>query len=192
MDRGTKTVVGIVAIGAFLCCVAGLGLALLSTRLIGRAVITQPDQVARVSNDIADYSLPPGFERKFASDVSGFKLVALGPEQSNSQFLMIVLLQFPAPMSANRAEIENQMRQALAQQTGMGSASLETVGQEQVQIKDQPVEFTIREGTTQDGVKLRQETGIFEGKQGPTLLMVIGETGDWDQPLIDNFFKSIQ
>ena len=192
MERSTKIILGIVAIILFLCCVAGLGFTLLGTRLIGRAIITSPDRIAAVSSQIADYDTPKGFEPVFASDVSGFKLVALGPARDTTQFSMIMMMQFPMPMAANRQEVERQMRQALSQQTGLASASLSVVATTEAKIKGKPVELTIQEGSTQDGLHLRQVTGIFDGKQGPVLLMILGETDTWNQDMIDDFLSSIR
>ena len=191
MERGTKIIIGVVAIILFLCCVAGLGFTLLGTRLMGRAIITSPEHIARVSSEIADYDTPTDFEQVFASDVSGIKLVALGPKEDNSEFTVIMMMQFPTPLAANRQEVERQMRQALSQQTGLGSAALSVVEKTEVEIKGKPVELTIQEGSTQSGLQLHQATGIFDGKQGPVLLMILGETDTWDQDMVDEFLASI-
>ena len=71
MSRSTRIILAVMAIALFLCCVAGLGVALLGTRLVGRAVITDPDRVATVSSQIADFRIPPGYEQMFASNVAG-------------------------------------------------------------------------------------------------------------------------
>jgi hypothetical protein len=175
MERSTRVILGIAAIILFLCCVAGLGFTLLGTRLMGKAIITDPDRIALVGSDIAEYDIPQGFRAAFASNVSGFKLIALGPTKDSTHFTMILIMQFPAPVSANREEVERQMRQALTQQTGMGSASLSVVD----------------EGTTSDGIHIRQITGIFDGKQGPVLLMIIGEAESWNEEMVRTFLASI-
>jgi hypothetical protein len=191
MERSTRVILGIAAIILFLCCVAGLGFTLLGTRLMGKAIITDPDRIALVGSDIAEYDIPQGFRAAFASNVSGFKLIALGPTKDSTHFTMILIMQFPAPVSANREEVERQMRQALTQQTGMGSASLSVVDETIVEIKGKPVELTVQEGTTSDGIHIRQITGIFDGKQGPVLLMIIGEAESWNEEMVRTFLASI-
>jgi hypothetical protein len=192
MSRSTRIILAVMAIALFLCCVAGLGVALLGTRLVGRAVITDPDRVATVSSQIADFQIPPGYEQMFASNVAGVKMVALSPADPQAGFMVIMLLQLPAPTGSNQKEMERQMARALAQQTGVGSADLEVTGQEQVTIKGETVALTVRDGTTQDGQTLHQVSGLFPGQGGPTLLVITGLTEDWDQSAVDRFIASIR
>ena len=192
MSRSTRIILAVMAIALFLCCVAGLGVALLGTRLVGRAVITDPDRVAAVSSQIADFQIPPGYEQMFASNVAGVKMVTLSPADPQAGFMVIMLLQLPAPTGRNQKEMERQMERALVQQTGVGSADLEVTGQEQVTIKGETVALTVRDGTTQDGQALHQVSGLFPGQGGPTLLVITGLTEDWDQPAVDRFIASIR
>ena len=192
MRRSTRIILAVIAIALFLCCVAGLGVALLGTRLIGRAVITDPDRVAIISGQIASFDIPPGYEEMFASNVAGLKMVTIGPADPQAGFMVIMLLQLPAPTGSNQKEMERQMERALAQQAGMGSADLEVTGQEQVTIKGETVALTVRDGTAQDGQALHQVSGLFPGQGGPTLLVITGPTEDWDQSAVDRFVASIR
>jgi hypothetical protein len=192
MSRSTRIILAVIAIGLFLCCVAGLGAALLGTRLVGRAVITDPDRVATVSSQIADFQIPPGYEEMFASNMAGMKMVAIGPADPQADLMVIMLLQLPAPTGINQEELERQMERALAQQTGMGSADLDVTGEEQVTIRGETIPLTVRDGTTQDGQALHQISGLFPGQGGPTLLMVTGLMDDWDQSAVDRFIASIR
>jgi hypothetical protein len=107
--------------------------------------------------------------------------------------MMIMLMQFPPGMEASQGEIERQIEQALARQTGLGSADMTSVGQEEMTINGEPVTLTVREGVTDRGDQLRQVTGIFKGKEGgPTMLMITGEAKTWDQVMVDEFIASIR
>ena len=192
MSRSTRIILAVIAIALFLCCVAGLVVALLGTRLIGRAVITDPDRVATISSQIASFDIPPGYKEMFASNVAGVKMVTLSPADPQAGFMVIMLLQLPAPTGRNQKEMERQMERALVQQTGVGSADLEVTGQEQVTIKGETVALTVRDGTTQDGQALHQVSGLFPGQGGPTLLVITGLTEDWDQSAVDRFIASIR
>jgi hypothetical protein len=192
MSQGTKIVLAVVVAGLFCCCVAGLGGALLGTRLITQAIITDPARVAEVGGQIANYQVPAGYQQAFALDILGVKMIAMTSGTDRTAFTVLALMQFPAPAAVSRAEIERQMQQALAQQTGMGSPDLHVTGQQQVTIKGEPVTLTVREGTGSDGVAVRQVTGLFQGKGGPCLLMVMGEGNEWDQPAVDQFIASIR
>jgi hypothetical protein len=96
MSRGLRIALVLVAIVLFLCCVAGLGMTLLGTRLAGRAFITNPDRVRAVGHEIADYDVPPGYDEMFAMDVLGMQMVAIGPRDPATDTMAIMLAQFPA------------------------------------------------------------------------------------------------
>jgi len=192
MSRGLKIALVVLAVILFCCCVAGLGATLLGARLFGRAIITDPGRAEAIGHEIAEYELPPGYDEMFAMNVVGIKMVAIGPTTPTPESMVIMLMQFPASLEISREEMERQMEQALARQTGLGSAEMRVVGQEQVTIKGEPVTLTIREGAAEDGRRLRQATGLFQGRGGPTMLMVMGEATAWDQPLLDRFIASIR
>ena len=48
------------------------------------------------------------------------------------------------------------------------------------------------EGTNDKGVKIRQGVVVFNGKGGPTVLMLMGSEADWDNEKIDTFLSSIK
>jgi hypothetical protein len=66
------------------------------------------------------------------------------------------------------------------------------VGEEQVVIKGEPVTLTVRESTAEDGEPMRQVTGLFQGKGGPAMLLVMGQANAWDQAVLDQFIASIR
>ncbi len=182
----------LVAVALFLCCVAGLGFTLLGTRLIGRAFITNPERVQAVGRQIADYEVPPDYEEMFAMNVVGVKMVAIGPADPAADVMFIMLMQLPEGVEVSREEMERQVEQALARQTGLGSADMVSLGQEEVVIKGERVTMTVREGTTDRGERLRQSSGLFQGNGGPAMLMVTGEVTAWDQAAVDRFIASIR
>jgi len=192
MSRGARAALILTAILLFLCCVGGLGLTLLGTRLIGRVFITNPDRVRAVGQQIADYDVPADYEEMLAMNVMGIKMVAIGSTTPSPSFMMIVLMQFPRGLGVTQEEMERQIEQAMARQGGLGDADMTIVGQEETTIKGEPVTLTVREGTTGGGEHLRQMSGLFPGKGGPAMVMVIGETAVWDQPAVDLFIASIR
>jgi hypothetical protein len=191
MSRGLRVALVVLAIALFLCCVAGLGLTLLGTRLVGRAFITNPERVHSIGGQIADYEVPAGYKEMFAMNM-GVKMVALGSGSSTSDFMMIILMQFPGGMEISQQEMERQIEQALAHQMGFGSADMEVVGHQETTIKGESVTLTVREGTASYGEQLRQVTGVFPGKSGPTILMIAGEVAAWDDKTVDEFIASIR
>ena len=192
MSRGLRIALVLIAIALFFCCVACLGATLLGTRLAGRAIITNPDRVQAVGNQIADYDVPPGHEEMFAMNMLGMKLVAIGPSNPTTDYTMIMLMQFPAGMDVSRQQMERQVEQALARQIGLSSADMTSVGKEETVIKGAPVTLTVREGTTNRGERIRQLTELFDGNTGPTMLMITGDVNTWDQAMVDDFIASIR
>jgi hypothetical protein len=191
MSRGLRTALILAAIVLFCCCVAGLGGTLLGTRVFGRALITNPDRVQAVGREIADYDVPSGYQELFAMNMLGVKIVAIGPA-APADFMMIMLMQLPSGLEVSQSEMERQIEQALARQTGLARADMTKVGEEEALIKGEPVTLIVREGVTDDGEQMRQVTGLFEGKDGPALLMVAGEVDAWDTEMVDRFIASIR
>jgi hypothetical protein len=191
MSRGLRTALILAAIVLFCCCVAGLGGTLLGTRVFGRALITNPDRVQAVGREIADYDVPSGYQELFAMNMLGVKIAAIGPA-APADFMMIMLMQLPSGLEVSQSEMERQIEQALARQTGLARADMTEVGEEEVIIKGEPVTLIVREGVTDDGEQMRQVTGLFEGKDGPALLMVAGEVDAWDPEMVDRFIASIR
>jgi hypothetical protein len=105
---------------------------------------------------------------------------------------MIMLMQFPTGMDVSRQQMERQVEQALARQTGLSSADMTSVGKEETVINGEPVTLTVREGTTNRGEQIRQLTGLFDGNTGPTMLMITGDVNTWDQAMVDDFIASIR
>ena len=190
MSRGLKVALVLTAIVLFLCCVAGLGATFLGTRLVGRVFITNPERVQAVGRQIADYEVPTGYAEMFAMNVMGLKMVAISPSTS-ADYQIIMLMQLPAGIQISQEEMERQIEQALARQTGLDSADM-TSEEQQTRIKGELVKLTVREGTTRHGEHLRQVTGLFVGKGGPAVLMVTGDTATWDPTLVDRFIASIR
>lgn len=191
MSRGLKTALILAAIVLFCCCVAGLGGTLLGTRVFGRALITNPDRVQAVGREIADYDVPSGYQELFAMNMLGVKIVAIGPA-APADFMMIMLMQLPPGLEVSQSEMERQIEQALARQTGLARADMTEVGEEETIIKGEPVTLIVREGVTDDGEHMRQVTGLFEGRGGPAVLMVAGEVDAWDPEMVDRFIASIR
>lgn len=192
MSRGLRTALILLAIALFCCCVTGLGVTWLGTRLAGHAFITNPARVQAVGSQIADYDVPSGYTEMFAMDMMGVKLVAIGPSSVPADFMMVMLMEFPPGMGVSQGEMERQVEQALARQTGLANADMTSVGQEETTIRGEPVTLTVREGVTDRGETLRQVTGLFEGKGGPAILMISGDVAAWDQAVVDDFIASIR
>lgn len=193
MSRNTKILLGVVAGILVLICVcscAGIFLFMQSAgRFLERSAVTDPGQVAAVASNITGYELPPGYSEQFAMNLFGFSVVAF-TDQTEQMFIM--LMQFPEFAGLDQAEMERQLREAVQGQAGTGDIQMETVEQTTVIIRDQEVPLTISEGTDADGRTVRQISGLFRGRGGPTLLMIFGPIQNWDQAAVESFLASLE
>lgn len=193
MSRNTKIVLVIVGVLVALC-LCGCVLAFVALQSVGsfmeQSMVTDPAQVQQIGAKIADYEAPPGYSQEFGMSIFGFDLVGLtsGDEQNG---VLIFIMQFPAWANMDEAQMEQQMQQSIRRETNTQDLNLEVVDQSTVTIRDQQVMLTTREGTNKEGVTVRQVTGFFQGKGGPTMLMIMGSTEKWDQAAIEAFIASI-
>ena len=195
MSRNTKTVLIVLGVVLVLCICSCVGFGVFAPTIGGmfmsRSVATEPEDVAAIGSKVVDYEAPPGYEAVFGMSFFGFDLVGLGSDKENPQML-IFLMQFPEWANADQASMEAQLQQSVNQQLDSGEMQLETVGEQEVIIGDQPVTLTIREGSNAEGQSVRQVTGIFQGKGGPAILMIMGNVESWDQAAVDQFLASIR
>ena len=192
MARSTRILLSILGALLFLCCVTGLGLTLLGVRVATRSVVSDPVRVAAIRDQIVSYQLPAGYHEMFASDILGMKVVAIGPRDSRTNLLIIMLMQLPMAITTEEDELRRQMEAALTQQTGFGAGDLRIVGTERAIILGQEITLTLREGQAGGGETLRQMSGLFDGPNGLVFLFVTGAAETWDRLLLDRFMASIQ
>ena len=192
MTKGTKIALGIVAALVLICICVGIG-GFIGLYFVGdqvtQSVAEQPEEVAVIADGIADYDLPPGFSESFGMSLFGFDMVAFSGSDEQQ---VILMMQFPRAAGLNQAQMEQQMEQSMQQQMGRQNFNLEVVDEITTTIRDETVTLTVREGTDDQGQGLRQLTGVFPGKDGTVLLMIMGSQQNWDQAGIDAFIASIR
>jgi hypothetical protein len=194
MSRNMKIVLGVIGVIVALCCLLGVVAAFLvprfATQFAEQAFVDDPEHAAEVGRSIIDYELPPGYREEGAVNVAGTRMVFITSASRNA---VIMLMQFPAALRADEAEMERQMRQSLEQQSGRQGLNLSTVGTEEIVINDRAVTLTTREGTDQNGAAVRQVTGAFEAKNGAiAMLMMMGPIDGWNEAEIDQFIDSLR
>ena len=190
MSRNVKYSLLLVGAVFILCCGGAIGTYFVGRALLQQVVATTPEEAARIGRQIADYDLPVGYREQIGMNMGAIKMVMIAPE-STLPGLFISLMQFQAG-TTDVETMRAQMEQSLTQQTGSQSTQMEVVGTEDVTIKGETVTLTIREGKTENGDTLRQVTGIFPGKDGPAMLMLMGSADNWDEEAVDSFITSIR
>ena len=193
MSRNTKIVIGIIGGILGVCCLIAIVAALVLPRMFQNFAegIDDPAEAAEVAESIVDYDLPSGYNEQGAMNFLGFRMAFItGPSEES----MIMLAEFPAALSGDEAQMQQQMRDAFANQTGTGrNVYLEFVSSEDVTINGAEATLGTYEGTDGQGNNIRQIVGVFEAKSGnPGMLMIFGDLNNWDEGGISQFIDSLE
>lgn len=192
MSRNTKIVVGIIAGIVGVCCIIAIVAVLVLPRMFENFAenVDDPAAAEEVAESIVEYDLPSGYDEQGAMNFLGFRMAFIAGQNEQT---MIMLAEFPASLAGDEEQMQQQMRDAFANQTGSQNVSLEFVGSEEITINGQEVVLGTYEGSDENGTSFRQILGVFEAKSGsPAMLMIMGPTGNWDEGGISQFIDSLE
>ncbi len=186
MSRNAKIILvvgGTVLFSCVLLCIASV---LLLPRLAQNMFVQDPAQAKRIGEQIAEYTLPPGYREFMGMDVFTTQMVVLTPP--NNRGVSIILMQVRT-VTYNRDQMEEQMRQAMQRQFQGGN--FQRVAEEPVTIQGKATTMAVSESQSTRG-SLRQATGLFAAKSGIGMIMAMGLTSEWDWQVVKNFCGSIR
>jgi len=179
--------------GAILLCCCALVVAGLVFGQIGKrvqeGVKTDPESASQAAHEIADYTLPDGYQEQMAMDIVFYSFVMITPEEGSVARPMIMLAQFQAGM--DQQQMEEQMRQSFEQQSGRRGMTLELKEVKEMTIRGEETDVVIYEGTDESGYAMRQLITTFPGKDGTAMLIIMGSPIYWDDEEIELFIESI-
>ncbi len=188
-NNNKKILIGVAAV-AVLCLCAGV-VTVLVVREAGKrlmqSVTVDPTGMAQVSSRIADFDVPPGYRPEMAMSIFSYDYVVLVPE-SSTETMTFLLMQFKGMNMPD----PQQMQQALEEQSGRQGIGMHVVNSYQTTIRGESTTVTIEESSAGSATAFRQLLAVFQGRQGPTMLMIQGTAGSWDQALADRFIASIR
>jgi len=188
MSQNKKIVLFVVLPVIGVCCLLCVIGAIFVPTMMLQAVSDNPAKAKAVAAQIADYTLPDGYEESMGMDMFFEQMVMIS--RPDKRGFMIALIQLKTT-NASRDQMEQQMRQAFQNQLGNNYGGMQYVGTRSVTIKGQPATISISE-TNAGSEKVRQATGTFPGKGGLAMVMVSGSTSAWDWNMLDTFFQSIK
>jgi hypothetical protein len=192
MSRNTKIVVGIIGGILSLCCIIVIVGFLVLPRMFSNFAegVDDPVAAAEVAESIVDYDLPSGYEEQGSMGFLGIRMAFIAGRNEQS---IIMLAEFPEALAGDEEQMQNQMREAFANQSGTQSANLEFVGSEDLTINGTDATLATYEGTDEQGNGIRQMIGVFQTKSGgPGMLMIIGPRDSWDEDGISRFLDSLE
>jgi hypothetical protein len=203
MSRNTKIILGLL-VGILGVCLCGAVVAMFAVRRIGsvmagRTVVTDPAEVARIAEGMAEYDLPSGYREEFVIDFLLIRLLFIAPTRSSAGDQLLPIFTLGQPSSVNvlaETDLEEFSRQFLAtmeRESRIHGYDLQYVGEVETVIAGQRATLTVHEGLDDEGNQVRQViSSWFEVRGRPTVLMIKGDIETWDQTDVDAFVESIR
>ena len=197
MSKNTKRIL-IILIVAIAVCIVGAaaaigGVGLLAERFKNN-IATDPKKVQDMAHEFINYELPPGYSEKMGMDFLVYKMIMIGggdDEKINSTQPMILLAHFQETQGMTPEEMSAQMQKSLAQQNGNKGADMKLVETRKVTINGQETTLSVNEGTDASGDTLRQWVTTCPGKTGLVMILIQGDTANWDDAPFNDFLASI-
>ena len=197
MDKTTKTI--LIVIGSLLLiCVCAAGV-IFATGLWSFGNIVEwadsntsenPQEVARVGGEIADFEIPEGFGSPYGMHFGDVTMVGYASHSKNTH---ILLTQFPEGTSVNTNEVLKLISQYSDDPNSRwANTHTEVIEEKPVTIRGQESTLTVSEGISSDGVTYRTAVANFQGRGGPSLVMIAGEADEWDIEMVETFVASIE
>lgn len=191
MSRNTKIALAVVGGLVGVCCLVGLIVVVAAPSVLssvfGDVVSSSPEEAAATGQEIAEYTLPAGYQEEAAINILNTKMVIIAGDNNN---MALVMMQFPS--SYNEEQMREQIQQSWGQQTGQSGTNMELIEERPITIRDQSTTLAIMEGTDANGNSVRQEFTSFVGENGLVMLMAVGEPESFDQDAVDSFLESIR
>ncbi len=192
MNKKTKIIIAVV-LGVFLLCIFAcvggwFGLKTLEKSMI----INDPQQAKAIAKNTIDYELPSGYQEETALNLGIMKMVMASDVASTeiaTDRPLISIVSIPPNTDITEEQFQSQIQQSAINQ-GM---SMILVEEQKVTINKQEVKLLIYKGVDEKGTAMKQVmSGVFEGKNGSVILLIVGREANWLQSEIDTFFKSIK
>ncbi len=165
-----------------LCCAALLALSACTYPGTG----TNPTRIVNKTADlIADFTLPPEYDPEFGLHAMGYTAVAYHNDQNGHLYLM------QSESDADGAALQEALDEMVPGYRDDAN-DLEVLEQRPFTLRNQEVTITISEGTGWEEETMRQATAVFQGKAGPTLLILRQPVNQWDDTAVEAFLATIR
>jgi len=189
MSRKTLMIIFIILAVLCICSIiVGAVLITQAGKLVSQTISTDPAGIRSSADSITTYTLPSGYKETFGMSLFGVTMVGFS---SADEQQMIMLFQTPDTGDVDQAQLEEQMRQLSEQQTGQ-QYNLVKVDEVPVIIRGKETQMIVYEGTSDQGVAVRQVIAVFDGNGGTAFFMAVGPTSSWDEVAINDFLQSLR
>ena len=196
MNKTVKIILFIVAGLIILCicgCVAGAFLMKNGGEAFMQyAVVDDPAQAAAAAEDMLDYQLPSGYQENIAINLLIMKAAIAVDADNMVSHPMIMIAEMPSYAQVDADTFRNQMLSGFNSAQSGRFSNMALSQQYSMTINNTEVPIFIYQGMDEEGISVKQlVSGMFPGKNGQIMLMIIGPTATWNQSTIDGFLNSI-
>jgi hypothetical protein len=201
MEKHTKIALAILAgllvLGICVCVGGWIALRGAGRVIEEQMILDDPDEAEALARRIIDYELPAGYREQAAINMGIMKMVIIAVGEEGDTFdtdrPVIMILEAPENTTMDEEELLLQFQESMESSMEGESLELELVGESTTTIRGQEVPLLTYEGTNDQGDEMRQiVSGLFEGKEGAVVVMVVGKESGWDEEEIDAFIESIR
>jgi len=199
MSGGCKILLVLGIVGGVFCliCCGGFGVMMYQ---FANMFSTDPNVVRSTTDEIAEIEIPADFQPEASMDMSFpfmGKLATMVIYTKKPDNGAVMLMAFGDAVSqGDRENFRRQMNQSMQQQ-GVQSEEhniqIEESNTKEFTIRGKPASFVFARGVNQDnGKRVLQVTGTFEGKTGPTMLMIVVDADQYTEEDVEKVIKSIK
>lgn len=137
---------------------------------------------------ICSFEIPEDYELQFVVELDGNPMISMnGPEASDH----IYLVQLPEGVEINLDDLDQPIGVMVGHQE-INANETTLVERKTVSICGQDVPLMVSEGVNAENQSYRQNTAVFQGKNGLALVNLTATVERWNQPLVDEFLASLQ
>ncbi len=198
MSKNTKQILTILVVAIVFCIIGGaaaLGGAGLIFDRFKDNVATDPEKVKQMAQGFIKYQLPPNYAEQVGMDFIVYKMILIGASDDDignklAQQPIIFLAHFEAE-NLTPEQMTQQMQKSVEQQSGSTGLKLKVVENRKVTINGQEQPLTVSEGSDSKGNEFRQWVTAFPGKTGLVIILIQGQTENWDDAVFNEFLSSI-
>ncbi len=164
--------------------------------------VTDPAVVRQRTEEIIHIDIPADYTPTHAMkfDLMNVKMKQVGYQRKGSAGSMLMIMetsQPPAP-GASPKEQREQMRQAMRQQARQQGQASDEINEQSSETREftingESVPFEFIKGTApQGGVPTRQVVGVFRGREGTVMLMLMSPESEYDEATVVKMIESIR
>jgi hypothetical protein len=192
-SKTTRTILIVLGVLVLCCCCVGGGFYLFTRYgfeyLADTMIVQDPAQINQVSDELADYDLPPGYEEEFVMNILGVQAVFITSTNDRS---MITMMQFNSNLYGDSEATRQQFQDTFLQQFQTNEIQFTPVDQRQIEIRGEQTTLYEYNGSDTQGNQFRQWVTVFEGKNGSVFVMIVGSESTWNDAEMEAFIQSIE